>query len=345
MDFTLGDTQRAFAEVVTEAVRACGGRTAAREAAEQDWTSSATLWDLAVKGGWTSVLVAEQDGGGGGSLLDLMAACEVAGRSVLPIPLGWHAAVARELAGVTGVEPDLVAGIQPADLALPLPGLTGTPLTEVGGLVSGTVTAVAAAQPAHWLVAGCSDGSLAVVRSTGSERVPTLDTGRPLVRHVVPEQVPVALVAGAADRAARAVVVATAAEFVGALDALIELGVEYAKNREQFGKPIGSFQAVQHLLVDCLVDVEPARSLLYYAAYADGAQLSDNERWKAARAAYIRACEALRDGGERVIQVFGGMGFTWEHDAHLLWRRALGAPSVTGPVAAYLEGYTVAPSA
>ena len=103
---------------------------------------------------------------------------------------------------------------------------------------------------------------------------------------------------------------------------LLDLTVEYAKTRKQFGKPIGTFQAVQHQCADMLFLLEGARSAAYYAAWALGE--NDPDARSAVSVAKAYASEGYREVGNHAIQVQGGMGFTWENDAHLYYRRAKG---------------------
>ncbi len=114
---------------------------------------------------------------------------------------------------------------------------------------------------------------------------------------------------------------AMAAEAVGIAQRALELGVEYAKTREQFGKPIGVYQAVSHQLADTYTDVELARSLAYWAAWCVAEE--DEQAPVAAAAAKAFAAEAAVAACERSIQVLGGIGFTWEHPLHRLYKRAL----------------------
>jgi alkylation response protein AidB-like acyl-CoA dehydrogenase len=100
----------------------------------------------------------------------------------------------------------------------------------------------------------------------------------------------------------------------------VQLGVAYAKERSAFGRPIGSYQAVKHMLVDAWVGVDQLRSLVWWAAWA--ADNAPDEFPLAASAAKAYAAHVFERAAETVIQVHGGIGFTWEHDAHLYWRRA-----------------------
>ncbi|MEV0224149.1 acyl-CoA dehydrogenase family protein [Streptomyces sp. NPDC050704] len=118
-----------------------------------------------------------------------------------------------------------------------------------------------------------------------------------------------------------------AAEAVGAADRVLERTVEYVKQREQFGRAIGSFQAVKHRLADLYVQVQAARSAAYYAAWATAA---GGER--AGGLALAQALEALRTTASEAVQLHGGIGFTWEHEAHLYFKRAAGDELLFGPV-------------
>ncbi|MER7637771.1 acyl-CoA dehydrogenase family protein [Streptomyces sp. NPDC126522] len=117
-----------------------------------------------------------------------------------------------------------------------------------------------------------------------------------------------------------------AAEAVGAADRALERTVQYVKQREQFGRAIGSFQAVKHRLADVYVQVQAAKSAAYYAAWAAG----QGER--VGGLALAQALEALRTAAAEGIQLHGGIGFTWEHEAHLYFKRAAGDELLFGPV-------------
>jgi alkylation response protein AidB-like acyl-CoA dehydrogenase len=116
-----------------------------------------------------------------------------------------------------------------------------------------------------------------------------------------------------------------ACEAVGAADRVLERTVEYVKQREQFGRVIGSFQAVKHRLADVYVQAQAARSAAYYAAWAT----THGER--VGGLALAQALEALRGAAAEGIQLHGGIGFTWEHEAHLYFKRATGDELLFGP--------------
>jgi alkylation response protein AidB-like acyl-CoA dehydrogenase len=138
--------------------------------------------------------------------------------------------------------------------------------------------------------------------------------------------------AGVIDR----LLVGLVTDGVGAAEAVLELTVAYAKERVQFDKPIGAFQSVQHLCADMLQSLELARAGAYYALWAaDGA--APGERHRAATMAKAFASDALFRVGAAAIQVFGGIGFTWEHDAHLFYKRLLTLQGAYGGATEHLE--------
>ncbi|MFI8521371.1 acyl-CoA dehydrogenase family protein [Streptomyces sp. NPDC085481] len=133
-------------------------------------------------------------------------------------------------------------------------------------------------------------------------------------------------VLGALAATGRTAAVALAAEAVGAARAALDRTVEYVGTREQFGRPVGSFQAVRHRLADLLVQVESARSLTYCAVLDEG----ENEE-ESGGLALAQALEALRAAAAETIQLHGGIGITWEHDAHLYFKRAAADELLFGP--------------
>jgi alkylation response protein AidB-like acyl-CoA dehydrogenase len=129
--------------------------------------------------------------------------------------------------------------------------------------------------------------------------------------------------------------VVMAAEDLGGADRCVQLGVAYAQQREAFGRAIGSYQAIKHMLVDAWVGVDQLRSLVWWAAWA--ADASPAELPLAASAAKAYAAEAFERAAGTLIQVHGGIGFTWEHDAHLFWRRAKVDRLLLGDEAEHLD--------
>ena len=115
-------------------------------------------------------------------------------------------------------------------------------------------------------------------------------------------------------------VVGLAADSFGGAEKVLELAVEYSKTRQQFGRPIGSFQAIKHIAAEMVAEIEPARSLLWYAAYAQDALRRDATR--AASMAKASLSDIYARAANRAVQIHGGIGFTWEHDLHYWFKRA-----------------------
>jgi len=128
---------------------------------------------------------------------------------------------------------------------------------------------------------------------------------------------------------------ALAAELVGGMQRTLDLTVEYAKTRKQFGKPIGGFQAVQHQCADMYLETESSRSAVYYAGWALEEHAPDAAT--AVSIAKMYASDAARTVGNRGIQIHGGMGFTWENDIHLYYRRAKASETAFGDATFHRE--------
>lgn len=129
--------------------------------------------------------------------------------------------------------------------------------------------------------------------------------------------------------------VALAAEMVGGMQRTLDITVQYAKTRKQFGRPIGSFQAVQHQCADMYLETESSRSAVYYAAWTIEENAPDAA--VAASIAKMYSSDACRNVGNHGIQVHGGMGFTWENDLHLYYRRAKASETMLGDATHHRE--------
>jgi alkylation response protein AidB-like acyl-CoA dehydrogenase len=201
------------------------------------------------------------------------------------------------------------------------------------GPVTGSSPSMDAAGATLFL--GLDDGALVVGEGEATPGRP-LDATRGLASvRLIARRV---LAEDAAQLWARARQVATvvlAAEDLGAADAAVRMAVGYAQQREAFGRRIGSYQAVKHMLVDAWVGVDQLRSLVWWAAWA--ADAAPDELPLAASAAKALAAEVLERAAETCIQVHGGIGFTWEHDAHLYWRRAKVDRLLLGDAAEHLD--------
>jgi alkylation response protein AidB-like acyl-CoA dehydrogenase len=339
MNFALSDEQ----EFLKEAARGALARVKTVEAAREalDGGALPDLWPTAVEAGWPGLLVAEERGGAGLTALEAMLVFEELGRVLASVPLLGHvpATFLLDRAGAADVLAPLAAGEAraayvparpPTDLgdgwtADPPLGLTRAPAPSYsGGTVSGAVSWVPDAPGADQLVVVLDDGSVALVSGTDAAVEPArvYDATRSL-GHVTFDAAPALLLDVSEADAAAAWYLAHAlvgAESLGAVDVALQVSVAYAKERHTFGRPIGSYQAVKHELVEILRRLDNARSLMYYAGWA--AQDKPDEFALAASAFRLAAGGAFDHAARAQISVHGGIGATWEHDAPLYFRRA-----------------------
>lgn len=307
-------------------------------------------WDALAGQGLTGIHLPEEYGGGGGGLLDLAVVLEEAAHASLPGPFLATAlvgAVVRRAAGPgTG---DLIRGLASGDrtaaLALTPGTLTATPAPG-GHRLDGTAPPVLSAEAADLLLlpAAAPDGERWFLVDAGAEGLTvrphrSVDPTRPTAEvraeavHVPDQRVlPLdpALDPGLVrDLAA----VLLAADACGTAARSLDTAVAHAAVREQFGRPIGAFQAVKHLCADMLVRLEQARALTWDAARA--ADERPEVRGLTAALAAATAPEAAYSCAKDAIQILGGIGFTWEHDAHLQLRRAVLARQLLGTADAH----------
>lgn len=271
----------------------------------------AKLADLGVPG----LLVPEMHEGMGMSEIDSVLLFEEAGRAALPEPVIATAAVAAPLLVELG-DAKLAAGW------LPRIG-TGDAIVAVGHEVSPLVTD---ADVAHLLLLQRADEVHALAPAQAKlVAQPANDPSRRLFRvefaasgatRVARGQAGRALWAAALDRGA----LAAAAQLLGVTDKLISLASEYAGQRRQFGVPIGSFQAVKHMLADCKVKLEYARPVVHRAAHSVAQAVA--ERSLHVSMAKVAAADAALHAARQALQVHGAIGYTWEQDLHLWMRRA-----------------------
>ena len=343
-EFTFTDEQAQLRAAVRKFSAEHFAEPIVRRLMESDPTFDAKIW--ARLGGELGVLglsVPESDGGVGGTLVDQAVAVEELGAMLACGPLFGtvYLAIPALVAATSGPARDellneLVEGRRTAAFAVADRAAAfdpaGVAVTASADTVTGTVDQVVDAGAADVLLVAAKgpDGvALYAVEADapGVRRTPlaTLDLTRPQA-NVEFTAAPARLIAGP-DEASRVIAHALhvgaallAVEQVGAARHLLDLSVEYAKSRLQFGRPIGSFQAVKHRLADVLVDVEHARSTAYHAVWA----LTDGSDDPALATSIAQAvCSAaLSHVATDTIQVHGGIGFTWEHQAHLYFKRA-----------------------
>jgi alkylation response protein AidB-like acyl-CoA dehydrogenase len=237
------------------------------------------------------------------------------------------------------------AGSRKATVALLEAGASWDPGSVKMPALSGEKMFVPDAQIADLLVVAARDGAdlalyLVEAKDTAIAPMPAIDLTRRLYKVAFHGATGEFLARGDAARAAldRALDIATVAicsEMTGGMQRTLEIAVEYVKTRKQFGKPIGQYQAVQHQCADMFLWTESCRSAAYYAAYAF--ENSTPAARAAVSVAKSYASDASREVGNRGIQVQGGMGFTWENDVHLYYRRAKASEIAFGDAAYHRE--------
>ena len=298
------------------------------------------LWEALADQGWLGVELPEADGGLDLGLVEVAVLCEELGRRAAPVPfvgsilcLGALSLAAtdpelpeasREIAAEWSAR--LVEGAVIGCVAWgpgPESRIVATPGKDGQWVLTGTPEPVQYASVADLAVVVAEDGlyALALDGGTRPPPEPAMDPTRPLAWLRL-EQTPAFRIGNeraAGDLVDRAAT-AAAALLLGASDRVLELSVEYAKVRRQFGHPIGSFQAIKHRLADALVDVEGMRSATYFAAWS--LSVDDPDGTLAASTAKAWCSDASRRVTATGLQVHGGIGFTWEHELHLHLKRA-----------------------
>jgi acyl-CoA dehydrogenase len=344
VNFDFSPDQKALRDQARKFLAEHASSVRVRRILDTDEPYDRDLWRGVAEMGWTGTAIPESCGGAGFGYLELCVIAEELGRSVAPIPFSSTVYLAAEALLLAGSEaqkrkwlPRIASGEVIGCLALAegagAPTSRAVRTRATGGRISGTKAPVADGDVADVaVVAARADGGdlslflvdLAVPGVTRTT-LPTVDPTRSHARLVfdgAPAEPLGSPGAGAAllerllDRAA----VLVAFEQVGGAQAALDMAREYALGRFAFGRPIASFQAIKHKLVDMYVGVELARSNAYYAAWAlstDAPELP-----VAAAAARVSATEAYFHAAKENIQTHGGMGFTWEFDCHLHYRRA-----------------------
>ena len=334
--------------------------TRVREVMEGTDGFDRVVWNDIAGMGWQSMAIPEVYGGAGFSVLEQGVLMEEMGRALTPIPFLSAVVLGANAVLIAGSEeqretylPTIASGRQLIAVAIAEPGggwstddvaLSAEDSTE-GWRLSGKKAYVVDGQTANLLVVAARTSTGAVdlfvvdaeAAGVSIRPVGTMDLTRKLAT-IDFEDVGVVERLGNPDSGAAAVeslydiaAVMLAYEQVGGAQRCLEMSVQYAKDRVQFGRPIGSFQAIKHKCADMLVEVEAARSAAMYAGWTLSNQ--DDDLPIAAALAKARCSEAFFSVAAETIQVHGGVGFTWEHDAHLFFKRAkadqllFGAPS------------------
>jgi alkylation response protein AidB-like acyl-CoA dehydrogenase len=348
VDFDLSSDQLALRDAAIvlldrwaspERVRAFVGPGVATAEARDGTGYDHQLWEALADQGWLGVELPEADGGLDLGLVEVAVLCEELGRRAAPVPfvgsilclgaLSQAAAdpelpeASREVAGEWAAR--LLEGTVIGCVAWgpgPESRVVATPEQDGQWVLTGTPEPVQYASAADLAVVVAEDGLYALaLDGNRPPPEPAMDPTRPLAWLRL-EQTPAVRIGNeraAGDLVDRAATTA-AALLLGASDRVLELSVEYAKVRQQFGHPIGSFQAIKHRLADALVDVEGMRSATYFAAWS--LSVDDPDGTLAASMAKAWCSDASRRVTATGLQVHGGIGFTWEHELHLHLKRA-----------------------
>jgi alkylation response protein AidB-like acyl-CoA dehydrogenase len=320
MDFSLSTEQLELRRMLRDVTADHCSPARRREAVSSPMATDPKLWQLLTgELGLLGVAVPEAAGGLGGSFVDATVVIEEAGRGLWPTPIVPALAAvcaAGNTEGVHDVLAELVGGEHRAAV-VPAPNVTVSTAR-----LTGEVDQVIGVEDADRLLVATADGLWLLEPSyfTVVSRV-GMDPLRPLSKVTLADSRGRLLGDGrAATRAVDLLRVALAVEAIGLAQWCLDTTVAYLKTREQFGRPIGSFQALAHRASDLAVDLEAASSTAYYAAWAvDGAP--EELPVVAPLAKAVCGDAAYRIAGE-TIQMHGGIGFTWEHDAHLYFKRA-----------------------
>ena len=321
MDALLSAEQEALREVAAD----LGDDLGTHSSSDLETELSPQGWHTLVQTGLVGLHAPENLGGGGASGVEVAIVAEQLGRSLAREPYLGSAVFAVELARLSGADDyvrQLCDGTLRATVAL-------TPELDAIATVDGHGALA-------WDSAGCDqvlmlDGHKLVAAELRAGRIDSIDVSREVqrVEATTPHLALGSLAADAETRWLALALTGLTADLVGVMDGALTRAVRYACEREQFGAPIGSFQAIAHLCADQAVSVSAARSALNYAAWSIG-ECPPAEALRAARTAKAFAAEAGRTVCEAGIQVHGGIGITWECIEHLYLRRALMSRQVLG---------------
>jgi alkylation response protein AidB-like acyl-CoA dehydrogenase len=362
MDFEFSDDQELLRETARRFLSERAPLAWVRSQLDDDRGTTDEVWAGLAALGVLGLLVPEEHGGAGMGMVDAAVVLEELGRALHPSPYASSAigAVSMIVAAGTADDhaallPDLASGARVGTVALHEPEQRTEWRTPVATATASGDTWTLTGTKAHvpdavaadliLVVAAAPDGLAVFAVDAGANGVtvepnPTVDGTRKQATVRLDQAPARRLGTGDATGAIADVVdrlgVAAVVDGVGAAARALEIAVEYAKERRQFNQPIGAFQAVQHLCADMLRAVELARAGAYYACWAADAA-NPSERHRAATVARAFAADELYRVGASAIQVHGGLGFTWEHDIHLFYKRLLTLQHDGGGATDHLE--------
>jgi alkylation response protein AidB-like acyl-CoA dehydrogenase len=332
-----------------------GARRRAFEAADG---FDVSFWQGLMALGAGGIAAPEAAGGLGQGLLELALAAEALGYAGAPGPFLGHVLAVRAISLCGSKEqqarwlPQLATGKALGTIALAEPGDRHRPEQWRARLADGVLTGekrdVLSAERVDVTVAGVADGFALVERGAAGQAFEARDAADRTRRltHVTYAATPAEAMAATPAQAAEVVdaaLVLLAADAFGGATRLLQMASGYAKVREQFGGPIGRFQGLKHQLANLAVDVEPARGLWWYAAWAQDRDAPDRVRVAALAKAHLG--DVFMQAARTAIEAHGGIGYTWEYDAQIWFKRAmfdfayLGVPSGHRERAAQLAGW------
>jgi alkylation response protein AidB-like acyl-CoA dehydrogenase len=348
MDFDFTDEQLELQREARRFLEQQCPTTHVREFIEDPAGWSRALWKQMADLGWMGMPFDEEVGGVGMGYMELALLLGELGRAIAPVPFlssvgicgmaiarcGSDEQLARLLPAVATGEK--VVALAWADAP---EGYALDAVTMAGGpFLSGSKQVVLDAPAADAFLVAARDGDavrLFVVEEGFEVRA---QQGYDLTRtvgEVTFENAPVEPLPGDAARAWRFAVVSTCAEMIGVAQAAVDISVAYAKEREQFGRPIGGFQAIKHKLAEMHTEVDAARATVMYACWAVDSDAADADT--AVSVAKSFASDACAHAAGEAIQVHGGIGYTWEHDIHLYTRRVKSLEAFMGDASYHRE--------
>jgi len=323
VEFDFSDEQREIQATARDFLAARFKPERVRELAQSESPYDDAIWNEMCDLGWPGIALPEEHGGQGLGVVELVILLEQTGYALAPSPL-----ISNAFAGTV-----IAAAGSDEQQRRWLPGIASGEERGAAEFTNDPGPLVGAAAGSAVLVLAEGDGAKLVPTDEAAlERIELIDATRAyfIARAEGGDPLP-----GDIAPAVDAGMVGLAAESVGVAQRALDMAISYAKEREQFGRPIGAYQAVSHRLADMLWDVEEARSLTYYAAWCADAQPESLPL--AASMAKARASDSATSVTHNAIQTLGGIGFTWEHDVHFFLKRARVSAQLMGSAGQHRE--------
>jgi alkylation response protein AidB-like acyl-CoA dehydrogenase len=341
MDFGLSEEQQQLKESARAFLSGECPTTVVRKIMTSEDGYPRELYGQIARLGWCGLVVPEEFGGAGLGMLDMAMILEEGGYAAMPGPFLFSsvlAASALKLGGSKEINAKWLAPLAEGKVVG-----TVAVVERAGSIEGADIDASAKRVGAEWRINGIkmfvpygnvADFIVVAAKNDAGEvllfvvdakaagvttrTLKNLDLTR-RVSSVELKDAPAELLGGEDlfDKLIDVASIAIAADSLGGTERALEMAVEYSKVREQFGKPIGSFQALKHAAAEIVADIEPARALVWHAAYR-----ADGKCSREASMAKARLCDIYSRGTDSAVLMHGGIGFTWEHDMHLWYKRA-----------------------